>query len=281
MKNQPQMKLPGPAKPILSLTEALAQSEQVSQLVKESAGELSSVNSAIAEELRVADPLPGVTDALKKSLKIEKKVQNVSEQLTIVNLALERAVRERKMVEHQLAAAIEQKDGARDAALHDTLTGLPNRVLFNDRLTHAISLATRKSAALAVLFIDLDGFKTINDTYGHGTGDAVLQTTARRLKENTRDNDTVSRYGGDEFLCLLTEVQDEKNISMIAEKIIKAIAAPLNASVSDRNFNPIFGASIGISIFPTDGTTADALVKSADTAMYRSKKEKTGFSFAT
>ena len=281
MQNQPQMKLPGPAKPILSLTEALAQSEQVSQLVKESAGELSSVNSAIAEELRVADPLPGVTDALKKSLKIEKKVQNVSEQLTIVNLALERAVREREMVEHQLAAAIEQKDGARAAALHDALTGLPNRALFNDRLTHAISLATRKSSALAVLFIDLDGFKTINDTYGHDTGDAVLQTTARRLKENIRDNDTVSRYGGDEFLCLLTEVQDEKNISMIAEKIIKAIAAPLNASVSDLNFNPIFGASIGISIFPTDGTTADALVKSADTAMYRSKKEKTGFSFAT
>ena len=120
-----------------------------------------------------------------------------------------------------------------------------------------------------------------SDTYGHDTGDAVLQTTARRLKENIRDNDTVSRYGGDEFLCLLTEVQDEKNISMIAEKIIKAIAAPLNASVSDLNFNPIFGASIGISIFPTDGTTADALVKSADTAMYRSKKEKTGFSFAT
>ena len=281
MQNQPQMKLPGPPKPILSLTEALAQSEQVSQLVKESAGELSSVNNAIAEELRVADPLPGVTGALKKNLKIEKKVQNASEQLAIVNLALERAVREHRMVEHQLAAAIEQKEAARDAALHDALTGLPNRALFDDRLTHAISRATRKSSALAVLFIDLDGFKTINDTYGHDTGDAVLQTTARRLKGNTRDNDTVSRYGGDEFLCLLTEIQDEKNISMIAEKIIQAITAPLNASLSDLNFNSVIGASIGISIFPKDGTTANALVKSADTAMYRSKKEKTGFSFAT
>ena len=281
MQNKPQMKLPGSAKPVVSLTEALEQSAHVNQLVTESAEELSSVNSVIAEELRVADPLPGVTSALKKNLKIEKKVQNASEQLAIVNLALERAVREHRMVEHQLAAAIEQKEAARDAALHDALTGLPNRALFDDRLTHAISRATRKSSALAVLFIDLDGFKTINDTYGHDTGDAVLQTTARRLKGNTRDNDTVSRYGGDEFLCLLTEIQDEKNISMIAEKIIQAITAPLNASLSDLNFNSVIGASIGISIFPKDGTTANALVKSADTAMYRSKKEKTGFSFAT
>ena len=281
MQNKPQMKLPGSAKPVVSLIEALEQSAYVNQLVTESAEELSSVNSVIAEELRVADPLPGVTGALKKNLKIEKKVQNASEQLAIVNLALERAVREHRMVEHQLAAAIEQKEAARDAALHDALTGLPNRALFDDRLTHAISRATRKSSALAVLFIDLDGFKTINDTYGHDTGDAVLQTTARRLKGNTRDNDTVSRYGGDEFLCLLTEIQDEKNISMIAEKIIQAITAPLNASLSDLNFNSVIGASIGISIFPKDGTTANALVKSADTAMYRSKKEKTGFSFAT
>ena len=129
------------------------------------------------------------------------------------------------------------------------------------------------------MFLDLDGFKSINDTYGHDAGDVVLQTIARRLQENSRDDDTVSRHGGDEFLYLLTEIQDKKNIAMIAEKVIKLIQAPCTFSLHDLNIEPALGASIGIAIFPTDGTTADALIKSADEAMYRAKQNKSGYAF--
>jgi diguanylate cyclase (GGDEF)-like protein len=128
--------------------------------------------------------------------------------------------------------------------------------------------------------VDLDKFKSINDTYGHDAGDIVLQTTARRLKENTRGDDTVSRHGGDEFLYLLTEIHDEKDIAMIAEKIIKTIQMPCNVNVRDLKISPSIGACIGISIFPKNGTTAYTLVKCADEAMYRAKQNKTGYSFA-
>ena len=281
MKFDPDNGLPGPAKPAESLTKALEQTEHVKELVKESAAELSSVNHVITQELRAHKPLPGVASALKKSIAVEEKVQDAAEKLTIVNQALAEVVREREMVNLQLAAAIEQKDGARNAALHDQLTGLPNRVLLQDRLEHGIAHATRRGSTLAVMFLDLDGFKSINDTYGHDAGDIVLQTIARRLQENSRGDDTVSRHGGDEFLYLLTEIQDKKNIAMIAEKVIKLIQAPCKFSLHDLNIEPALGASIGIAIFPTDGTTADALIKSADAAMYRSKKGKTGYSFAS
>jgi diguanylate cyclase (GGDEF)-like protein len=108
----------------------------------------------------------------------------------------------------------------------------------------------------------------------------VLQTTAQRLKKNTRGDDTVSRHGGDEFLYLLTEIHDEKDIAMIAEKIIKMIEVPCNISVRDLNISPSIGACIGISIFPKNGTTADTLVKRADEAMYWAKQNKSRYSFA-
>ena len=126
------------------------------------------------------------------------------------------------------------------------------------------------------MFLDLDGFKGINDSYGHDVGDRVLQTIAQRLKENTRDDDTVSRHGGDEFLYLLMEVRDERDIALIAEKILNAIQVPCNVSARDLTIS----ASIGISIFPKDGTTADTLVKSADKAMYHAKQTKSGYAFA-
>jgi diguanylate cyclase (GGDEF)-like protein len=184
------------------------------------------------------------------------------------------------MVEHQLAAAIEQEEASRHAAFHDVLTGLPNRALFNNRLEHGFAQARRHGWTLAVMFVDLDDFKILNDSYGHDTGDVVLQTIARRLEENIRGADTVSRHGGDEFLYLLTEIRDEQNIAMIAEKVIQAIQAPCNVSVRDLDISPSIKASIGISIFPKDGTTAEALVTSADTAMYRAKQAKSGYSFA-
>jgi len=280
MKTDPNAELPEVAGRSKSLAKALGQSEHVKELVKESAEELSSVNTVLKEELADHAAMPQVERALEKSEAVESKVQEASEKLTVVNRALEGEVRERNVVERQLAAAIEQKEAACEAALHDVLTGLPNRTLFNDRLEHALVQAKRHGWSLAVMFIDLDKFKNINDTHGHHAGDAVLRTTAQRLTENARGGDTVSRHGGDEFLYLLTEVSDEKDIARIAEKIVQALRAPCKVSVGGLDIDASIGASIGISIFPQHGATADALVKSADTAMYRAKQGKSGYAFA-
>ena len=184
------------------------------------------------------------------------------------------------MVDHQLAAAVEQEEGSRNAGLHDPLTGLPNRVLLNDRLEHGLALATRHRWILAVMFLDLDNFKSINDSYGHQAGDAVLQTLATRLQHSTRAEDTVSRYGGDEFLCVLTPLHEERDIAMIAAKICTAIQAPFEVCASDVFVNVYLEASIGISVFPKDGASASALIQRADEAMYGAKENKSGFAFA-
>ncbi len=219
--------------------------------------------------------------ALEKSEIVENKVQEASDALSVVNRALEAQVRERHVLEHQLATVTEQEEVARHAALHDALTGLPNRALFNDRLEHGLAQAKRHNWTMAVMFMDLNDFKIINDTYGHDVGDNVLQTIAGRLKENTRGDDTMSRYGGDEFLYLLLEIGNEQNVIFIAKKIIQAIQAPQEVSVADGSVSLTISASIGISVFPKDGTTAEALIKNADKAMYEAKRTKSGYAFAS
>jgi diguanylate cyclase (GGDEF)-like protein len=258
----------------------LEENEHVRELVNESARELSWINTVIKQALANLGPLPELEQAIKKSESVQRTVQEALEKLTVVNRALEGEVRERDMVDHQMAAAIEQEEGARYAALHDVLTGLPNRALFNDRLEHGIAQAKRHGWTLAMMFVDLDQFKRINDTYGHDAGAVVLQTTAQRLKESTRGDDTVSRQGGDEFLYLLTEIHDEKDIAMIAEKVIQTIQVPCNVRIRGLNINPSIGASIGISMFPKNGTTADTLIRRADEAMYRAKQNKCRYLFA-
>ncbi len=279
MKSNPAATLPIAPKGAESLTNVLGQSEHIEELVKESAEELSSINAVLKQELADHDAMPDVEHALEKSEAVESKVSEASEKLTVVNRALEGEVRERALVEHQLSAAIEQEEAARYAAMHDVLTDLPNRALFKDRLEHGIAQAKRHGWSLAVMFVDLDKFKNVNDTHGHDAGDAVLRTVAQRLTANARGDDTVSRHGGDEFLYLLTEIQDTKNIVMIAEKIINAIKLPYEVSLRDLNISASIGASIGISIFPKDGATADELIKSADEAMYRAKQSQSGYAF--
>ena len=280
VKSEVNIELPEVTIPGKSLSDVLDQSEHVNNLVKESAKELSSVNTAIKQELATQDVPATVANVIEKSEAVESKVQEASDKLTMVNQALEVEVRERIIVDHQLAAAIEQKDVAQHAALHDALTGLSNRALFNDRLEHGIAQVTRHGGKLAVMFVDLDKFKSVNDMHGHAVGDDVLRITAQRLKEQFRDEDTVSRHGGDEFLCLLTEFQNESNIGMIAEKIIKAMQVPCNVKVRDISVSLKIGASIGIAIFPQDGNTSEALVKSADEAMYEAKKSEARCVFA-
>jgi diguanylate cyclase (GGDEF)-like protein len=269
-----------PTVPGKFLTQVLGQSEHIQALIKQSAEELSSVNAGIKRELANNDPVLGVKGVLDKSEALTRKLQDASERLTAVNQALQIEIRDRTLVDHQLAAAVEQQEGSRNAALHDSLTGLPNRVLFQDRLEHGIAQAKRHQWILAVMFVDLDNFKNINDSYGHQAGDAVLQTVATRLAHNTRNDDTVSRYGGDEFLYLLTPLHEQKDIAMIAAKILKAIQAPCGVRVGDVIVNPCLEASIGISVYPKDGASAAALITRADEAMYGAKENKSGFAFA-
>ena len=223
--------------------------------------------------------MPGVESALEKSEAVESKVQEASDGLSVVNLALKDEVKERNVLEGELAAVKEQGQVDRHAALHDLLTGLPIRALFYDRLEHGFQQAKRHDWKLAVMFVDLDDFKGINDTYGHDAGDSILQSTARRLTEGTRGNDTVSRHGGDEFLILINEVRDEANISLVAQSILNKIQIPCDIRTHDRTVSRSIKASIGISVFPKDGTTADILIKNADKAMYIAKRDKSGYSF--
>ncbi|HMA30908.1 MAG TPA: diguanylate cyclase [Casimicrobiaceae bacterium] len=153
-------------------------------------------------------------------------------------------------------------------AQHDFLTGLPNRMLLNDRLDQAIARARRHGRRVAVLFLDLDGFKHINDSLGHAVGDRLLQNTGKRLAAAVRASDTVSRQGGDEFVVVLCEVEDLQNVGRHAEKILAALSAPHALAGRDTHVD----ASIGISFFPDDGNDAEALIKCADAAMYRAKE---------
>ncbi|GAB2879538.1 hypothetical protein GCM10027046_04390 [Uliginosibacterium flavum] len=255
----------------------LGQSERVKDIVEECADGLSSVNAGIKRELQDGEISPGIETALEESETIEGKVQDASKALSLVNLALTEEVQERTILQERLAAAEKQSDEALYASLHDPLTGLPNRVLFNDRLEHGLAHAKRNGISLVVMFLDLDDFKRINDTHGHEVGDIVLTTIAGRIKQASRDEDTVCRHGGDEFLCLLAEIRNERDITAIADKIIAMVNVPCDIQVRDITLSLVIQPSIGIAIFPADGTTADALIANADKAMYQAKRNKSGY----
>ncbi|WP_373498053.1 diguanylate cyclase domain-containing protein [Desulfococcus sp.] len=155
------------------------------------------------------------------------------------------------------------------SAHYDRLTGLPNRALFLDRLDQAIRDARRYGRRFGLMFIDLDGFKSVNDTLGHDAGDEVLVQVAGRLNHCLRDSDTVARMGGDEFTAILPAVDSPVSAHRVAKKIIEALNQPFHVS----GHAPQVGASIGISLYPEDGTELDILLKKADKAMYQAKKD--------
>ncbi|MFA7387810.1 MAG: diguanylate cyclase [Thiohalobacteraceae bacterium] len=165
-------------------------------------------------------------------------------------------------------SAVGNLDELARASQRDVLTDTPNRALMLDRLETAIAMAKRHRTRIAVLFVDLDHFKQINDRLGHAGGDEVLQLTARRLEQAVRDSDTVSRHSGDEFLVLLSEVSQPDDAALIAEKMLATLAAP--ARVVDQVLS--LSASIGIAIYPEDGEYAATLISQADAAMYRAKR---------
>jgi diguanylate cyclase (GGDEF)-like protein/PAS domain S-box-containing protein len=154
------------------------------------------------------------------------------------------------------------------SAEHDFLTGLPNRLLLGDRISQAIALAARHQNKVAVLYLDLDGFKHINDSLGHSTGDRLLQSATTRLQHCVRVTDTVSRQGGDEFVVLLSEVNRWEDAAILARRMLDSLAKAHEIDQHDLHIT----ASIGVSVYPDDGLNAEALIKNADTAMYQAKE---------
>ena len=172
------------------------------------------------------------------------------------------------IVFRDVSAARAMADQITHSAEHDFLTGLPNRMLLNDRVNQAIALAPRHHKRVAVLFLDLDGFKHINDSLGHPTGDKLLQSIAKRLVECVRASDTVSRQGGDEFVVLLSEVERSEDTAITARRMLQSVAEAHSIDHHDLHVT----TSIGVSVFPDDGLDAETLIKNADTAMYQAKE---------
>ena len=173
-------------------------------------------------------------------------------------IGIVRDITERKLAEQKIA----------HLAHYDYLTDLPNRALLLDVLDHSVSLAKRNKRKVAVLFIDLDGFKIINDTLGHEAGDLLLKGVSQRIKGMLRESDTVARMGGDEFILVLDNIESAENAMFAANKILMALSEPFDLMGQPGRV----GGSIGVSIFPDDSDDAGQLVKQADEAMYLAKQ---------
>ena len=169
---------------------------------------------------------------------------------------------------HDVSAARAKTLEMSHSAQHDVLTDLPNRALFNDRLMQAIVLAKRQDNQLAVMFVDIDHFKKINDSLGHDVGDKLLQSVAKRLVASVRRSDTISRMGGDEFVVLLSQVEHAEDAAFSARKILRALAVPYLINNKSLDIN----VSIGVSTYPADGEDAEGLISTADNAMYEAKQ---------
>ena len=182
-----------------------------------------------------------------------------------------------QLLERTLRYAIERKQTeiylAR-LAHYDQLTDIPNRILFRDRLEHVIHLANRDKTSFALLFIDLNGFKQVNDNFGHDAGDAIIRICAERLSACMRRSDSVARMGGDEFTLLLSHIDNHTDVAHIAEKIIALLSEPAEIN----GYEVVVGCSIGVAIYPQAGRDAESLLKNADMAMYKAKQDE-GSSF--
>ncbi|WP_232726457.1 diguanylate cyclase domain-containing protein [Mariprofundus ferrinatatus] len=183
-----------------------------------------------------------------------------------------------KNVANTLAVVIERKQAEEkleEMAHHDTLTGLPNRIVLYDRLDQSLALARRHRESFAVVFLDLDHFKEVNDTLGHDAGDQLLIDASTRISGCIREVDTLARVGGDEFCLILMDTRDPAGATVVAEKILKALTTPFDISGQSCQV----GTSIGIAIFPADGEDSETLIKNADAAMYRAKRQRNTYCF--
>jgi len=194
------------------------------------------------------------------------------------NDKLETLVRDRtRELEQEIAERRQAEAIITHMANHDSLTGLPIRPLFMDRLSQALATARRSGRDVAVLFVDLDGFKSVNDSFGHEAGDRLLKEAARRLLACVRETDTVARHGGDEFTVVLTDVADSNAVTTVARKMIEALAQPFKL----QNDEARIGASVGIALSSANGDNPEVLLERADAAMYVAKEDgKNTYSYA-
>ncbi|MGZ8258954.1 MAG: diguanylate cyclase domain-containing protein [Caldimonas sp.] len=273
------------------LDHALEQSQIVQAKVEECAEDIGATNDLVKGRIAAGATTISAQKTLSTGLQVEGRVQECANDLQQVTDTLARGIEELKQTETELcssrraladtkAALAIAREGEKDArlqALHDSTTGLPNRDLFDTRLEQGISTAKRHGWTLAVLFLDLDRFKSINNTYGHSAGDAVLKEVAHRLRRHARDEDTVCRNGGDEFLYLLVDPRGRSNV----ERITKKVAARIAEEIAWDGGAPLgVHASIGIALYPDDGDSGESLVRGADAAMYLAKKRGSGHAFA-
>ncbi|MDF2657614.1 MAG: hypothetical protein K0Q94_405 [Paenibacillus sp.] len=216
-----------------------------------------SVIGSVAELKRVSRRIASGDLSARVRLHARDELREVETAFNRVIDSFDQTMSERKLEEEQM----------RHKAYYDALTGLPNRFLLQDRLRTAISHASRQGGMLAVLFIDLDGFKHINDTLGHRTGDMLLHAIAGRLRSRLRESDTVSRVGGDEFIILLPDLSERQVAAYVARKLVDEMSKAFVFEGQEL----FVSASVGISLYPGDGTDSDTLLQKADSAMYRVK----------
>jgi diguanylate cyclase len=268
------LKKPPPAKRV-SLGSVLNENKKIKRTIKQAATELTSVNEVLKKtEEKINVPVSTIKVAIAQNENVEQKVEKAAADLKQVNAELTREVAERAIIESELAKARDdlsksqaKEEETRQIYTQDVLTGLPNRISFDQGLEHGLTQAKRHGWLLAVLFIDIDKFKSINDSYGHDAGDKVLLMVANRLRSCIRGEDLVSRWGGDEFVCLLSDIKQEDDVTRIAGIMVNRISEAFKFKKTVLSIR----ASIGIAIYPEDGKTADILLKNADQAMYKAK----------
>lgn len=209
------------------------------------------------------------------AVQLQKSAALLDEEIRLVNrleLELLEARRELQQARQQLLESQVHEERARHKAFHDTLTGLPNRVSFEERSSRALAQHRPLAQEFGLMYLDLDGFKSINDAHGHAVGDELLKVIGSRLTHAVRTRDSISRQGGDEFLCLLLDVQSEQQVASIARKLIDTVSAPCQIGFLTLCVRP----SIGIALYPRDGSTVEALLESADKAMFWAKRHRLG-----
>ena len=277
-----------PVAPV-ALEQALEQSREVKAKVEACAEDLAQANQGTKRTIAAGATTLPARQTLDHNEAVETKVQECAEDLDSVTKTLAQGIDELKVVEvalarsrtalaettAALASALASEDQANLRALHDHTTGLPNRALFDDRLEHALALAERHDWTVAVMFLDLDRFKNVNDVHGHAAGDIVLIEVAKRLAQDAREEDTVCRNGGDEFLYLLMNPQGPDNVERIAAALIENLSRTIRVGEKQLTVRP----SIGIAIYPEGGIEGEALIQNADAAMYRAKKFECGYTF--
>jgi diguanylate cyclase (GGDEF)-like protein len=246
---------------------------------------MTEIAQKIASETRILALLTAQTERMRIELaKLRNDVADAQRDLDKVQLGFiaacnthVRDVNERLVIaaleaDTKAEIAVNDLDELSRTSQRDPLTDTPNRILMLDRLNKALANAQRRGTHIALLFLDIDKFKTINDTKGHLVGDEAVLSVARRLESVVRDADTVSRHGGDEFLILLSDVVQASDAAIIAEKILAAIAQPIFIQGHELHMS----ASIGISIYPENGVEVEELIQRADEAMYISKRSQFG-----